>query len=86
MSSSAVRSVCNDKPLLLGVELRDCIEAESAIESVRSKREGSGFAMTSWCSIQGGEDAAFGLEDKDGGEPPSNIEEDEGESFRDRGW
>lgn len=85
MSSSAVRSVCSDKPLLLGVELRECIEAESAIESVRSK-EGSDFETFSWCSMGGGENAAFGLEDRDGGEPPRKMEEEDGEDFRGRGW
>ena len=84
MSSSVVRSVWSDKPLLRGVEFQDGSEAESAIESVRS-RELSGFVMTSWCSMEGGEVTAFGLEEREGGEPPKNIEEEVGEDFRDRG-
>lgn len=86
MSSSAVRSVCNDKPLLLGVELKDFIEAESAIESVRSNTGGSGFEITSRCSIEGGDVMAFGLEDREGGEPPRNMDEEVGDDLRPCGW
>lgn len=86
MSSSAVRSVCNDKPLLLASEAYEGIEAVSAIESVRSKKEVSGLERTSLCSIEGGKAMAFGLEDRDRDEAPRNIEVDGGEVFRDRGW
>lgn len=84
-SSSAVRSVCNDNPLLLGVDWYECIEVESAIESVRSKKEVSGFGETSWCSIEGGDALALGLEERDGDELPKNID-DGGDVFRGRGW
>lgn len=85
MSSSAVRCVSRDRLLLEGVELKEGT-GDSAMDEAVSNNESTGFNMFSLCSAGGGEKAAFGVDDEDGGDVPSSMADEDGECFRGCGW